>query len=38
MEENVEATGGATASCLKRRQTFCPISLIRPVTARPAPQ
>jgi len=38
-EENLAVTGAATAFCFKKDcKTFCPMSRIRPVTARPAPQ
>ena len=38
-EENLEVTAPDNISCLKRRlKTFCPMSRIRPVTTKPAPQ
>jgi len=38
-EENLEKTGAAATSCLKKRlQKVCPMSCIRPDTARTAPQ
>jgi hypothetical protein len=38
-KENLEVTGTATTSSLKRRlKTFCPVSCIRPITAKLAPQ
>ena len=38
-KEKVEVTVAAITSCSKEdRRTFCPMSRIRPVTARPAPQ
>jgi hypothetical protein len=38
-EENIAVTGAATTSGLKEDcKTFCPVSRIRPVTAKPAPQ